>query len=79
MKFIPIVIKREFVPVSQIQLIKILITSMSRLEQEERVSIVRWFYESQGSVITTQRKYRHCYNKRKAPSRNTIKDLIKKV
>ena len=53
--------------------------SYNRLTDPERASIIKWYYDSQGSFIATQRRFRRFYNSRKAPHHQTIINIIKKL
>ena len=43
---------------------------------QERVKIIEFYYVSQRSIVTTQRKYRMHFNVATAPSANMIRSLI---
>ena len=51
------------------------LTSISYFFQE----IIKWYYESQGSVIAAQSRFRRYYNSRKSPCSGTISIITQKI
>lgn len=49
-----------------------------KITTEERVKIVEFFFESQKSVVSTQRKFRRHFHKRNAPARTTIMAIVRR-
>ena len=45
---------------------------MERLSTEQRTKVVQFYFESQHSIIQTQRSYRHFFHVQNAPSAPTI-------
>ena len=49
------------------------------LQQEVKVNLLYWYIENGRSVVKTQRAFKVYYKTKKAPTRNTINDIVKKM
>ena len=48
------------------------------LGDKVKTDIVKWFYENHKSIVNTQRAFKRNYGTKKSPSKNTIKDIVRK-
>ena len=49
------------------------------LETNFKVKVVKWYFENAKSIVTTQRKFKRFYITKKAPARNSILYIVKKM
>ena len=49
------------------------------LEMNVKVKLVKWYFENAKSIVKTPRAFKCFYNIKKAPARNSILYIIKKM
>ena len=44
-----------------------------------KVKVVKWYFENAKSIVRTQRAFKRFYSTKKAPARNLILNIVKKM